>query len=138
MILLDTNVISELSKPAPNPAVVAWLDANEWRDFYTSALTVAELKTGLAMLPEGRRKVELTTLVDELLDRFGRYPVSFEGLASDDYARIMVARGAAGKPIGEFDALIAATALCRGFTIATLNVKDFEGIDGLKLIDPGA
>ncbi|MBY0495987.1 MAG: type II toxin-antitoxin system VapC family toxin [Cyanobacteria bacterium] len=136
MILLDTNVISELSKPSPNPNVVAWLDANEWRDYYTSALTVAELKTGLAMLPDGKRKAELMTLVAELLDRFGRYPVAFEGLAADDYAKVIRARSGAGRPINEFDALIAATALCRGFMVATLNVKDFDGIDGLKLLDP--
>jgi len=138
VILLDTNVISELSKRAPNPKVSDWLDRNEAEGIWTSAFTVAELRTGLAEMPEGKRKSELSRLIDELLQRFGRSPVGFDALAAEEYAVIVTARKKRGRPIELFDALIAAVAVTHGLTLATLNSKDFEEIDGLKLIDPAA
>ena len=78
MILLDTNVISELSKRAPNPKVARWLDEHEEEGLWTSAITVAELRTGLAELPDGKRKSDLSELIDELLARFGKSPVGFD------------------------------------------------------------
>lgn len=136
MILLDTNVISELSKPQPNQRLKAWLDENEPHGCWTSAITVAELRTGLADLANGRRKEQLAELIDDLLHRFGRSPVSFDGLAAEEYARIVTTRKRRGRPIGVFDAQIASIAVTHGLTLATLNTKDFEGIEGLKTIDP--
>jgi predicted nucleic acid-binding protein len=136
VILLDTNVISELSKRAPNPKVAKWLDENEPEGMWASAITVAELRAGLADLPDGRRKSELTQLVDELVARYGQAPVAFGGWAAEEYARIVVARKRRGRPIEVFDALIAATAVAQNLTLATLNTKDFEGIEGLRVVDP--
>ena len=138
MILLDTNVISELSKRAPNAMVSGWLDKNEAEGIWTSAITVAELRAGLADLPDGKRKSDLVQLIGELLERFGRSPVSFDALAAEAYAVLVTSRKKRGRPMEPFDALIAAIALSHGLTLATLNTKDFEGIDGLKLIDPSA
>ena len=136
MILLDTNVISELSKPQPDPRVTAWLNEHEAQGMLTSALTVAELRTGLAAMPEGKRKTALVGLINELLNRFGRSPVAFDGLAADDYAAIVTARKKSGRPILVMDALIAAVAVSHGLTLATRDVADFSDIEGLKLIDP--
>lgn len=136
MILLDTNVISELSKAQPNAHVKAWLDEHEKDGCWTSDITVAELRTGLAELADGRRKEQLGQLVDDLLHRFGRSPVSFDGFAAEEYAQIVTARKKRGRPIGVFDAQIASIAVTHGLTLATLNLKDFEGIEGLKVVDP--
>lgn len=136
MILLDTNVISELSKPQPNANVLRWLDVNEREGTWTSAITVAELRTGLADLPDGQRKVALVQLINELLQRFGRSPVAFDALAAEDYAVIVTARKKRGRPIGILDAQIAAIAVGHALKLATMNTKDFEGIDGLTVVDP--
>lgn len=136
MILLDTNVISELSKPQPNANVLRWLDVNEREGTWTSAITVAELRTGLADLPDGQRKVALVQLINELLQRFGRSPVAFDALAAEDYAVIVTTRKKRGRPIGILDAQIAAIAVGHALTLATMNAKDFEGIDGLTVVDP--
>lgn len=136
MILLDTNVISELSKPHPNANVLGWLDANEREGTWTSAITVAELRTGLADLPDGQRKAALVQLINELLQRFGRSPVAFDAVAAEDYATIVTSRKKRGRPIGILDAQIAAIAVGHGLTLATMNTKDFEGIDGLTVVDP--
>lgn len=138
MILLDTNVISELAKREPNARVAKWLDENEAEGLWTSAITVAEIRTGLAELPDGKRKTELTQLIDELFERFGRSIVSFDEFAADQYAKIVSERRKRGRPIQPFDAMIASIAVIHGLDVATLNTKDFEKIDGLKLIDPSA
>lgn len=136
MILLDTNVISELSKPNPNANVLVWLDVNERDGIWTSAITVAELRTGLADLPDGQRKAALVQLINELLQRFGRSPVAFDAVAAEDYATIVTSRKKRGRPIGILDAQIAAIAVGHNLTLATMNTKDFEGIDRLEVIDP--
>lgn len=136
MILLDTNVISELSKPKPDIRVDQWLDENEAEGLWTSAITVAELRAGLADLPDGRRKTELVKLIDELLKRFGRSPVAFDALAAEEYAVIVASRKKRGRPIEALDALIAASAISHGLTLATLNTRDFEGIERLEVVDP--
>lgn len=138
MFLLDTNVISELSKRAPNRRVASWLDENETEGMWTSAVTVAELLTGLADLPDGKRKSDLTQLIGELLARFAKSPVAFDNWAAEEYARIVSSRKSRGRPIEPFDALIAATAVVHNLTLATMNVKDFEGIEGLTVVDPSS
>ena len=137
MTLLDTNLISELAKKQPNPKVATWLNKHEPDGLFISAITVAELRVGLADLPEGKRKHDLTELIEELLERFGN-SVSFGSWAAEEYAAIVIARKRQGRPIELFDALIAATARAQSLALATMNTKDFEGIDGLKVIDPSA
>jgi predicted nucleic acid-binding protein len=136
VILVDTNVISELSKPAPNPRVVKWVDDNERGGLWLSAITVAELLTGLAELPEGKRKTDLTELVNELMARYQATRVYFDDDAAEKYAAIVTARKRIGRPMEVFDAQIASIAVSNGLTLATMNTKDFEGIEGLTVVDP--
>ncbi len=136
MILLDTNVLSEMMRPSPSPIVSEWLDQYPHDQLWISVVTVAELGLGVAQLPEGRRKRELAELTDRYIDRFSQACVSFDPLAARQYPAIVVGREAAGRPISTEDALIAAIAVTTGLTLATRNVKDFEGIEVMKLIDP--
>lgn len=135
MILLDTNVASEFSKKAPNVDIAAWLERQDRTQVFLSAISVAEMRAGVAVLPEGRRKQALAAYTDATLDELGTC-VPFDGLAADAYATIIAARRQQGRPIATLDALIAAIAVSGGFTLATLNTKDFEGIEGLRVVDP--
>ena len=91
---------------------------------------------GVALLPDGRRKMGLMQLADRLIERFGRSCLPFDAIAAEAFPSVMLDRRRFGRPIGVEDAQIAAIAITAGFTLATLNLKDFEGIDGLKLVDP--
>ena len=136
MILLDTNVVSDLSKPSPNLRIQAWLDAQDPSELWISSITVAEMTAGIAMLPEGKRRTHLEGAFDKMMGRLGRACLAFDALAGREYARVTAARRRQGRPVGILDAQIAAIALATGFTLATLNSKDFEGIDGLTVVDP--
>jgi predicted nucleic acid-binding protein len=138
VIVLDTNVISEILRPAPQPAVVAWLALQSPASVFTTALTQAEILHGLRLLPEGRRKHDLETAILPIfsLDFAGRI-LSFDSEAADAYADIAVMRRQAGRPISQFDAQIAAIALSRGAAVATRNVTDFSGV-GLTIVNPWA
>ncbi len=136
MIVLDTNVISELARQAPNPGVLSWLDSLEASDVATTAVTAAELRYGVARLPDGHRKRELTVVIRGILteDFYGRV-LPFDERASVRYADIVAGRERIGRPIGVADAQIAA--VCRDLvaTLATRNTADFEET-GIELIDP--
>ena len=138
MILLDTNVVSDGLKRAPNVKVQAWLDAHESTPLWISSVTIAELQVGIELMPEGRKKSAVRESVDRAIDLFGPYCVAFDALAAYEFARVISARRRAGRPIEALDAQIAAIAITTGFTLATLNTKDFEGLDGLKVLDPAA
>jgi hypothetical protein len=138
MILLDTNVVSDLCKPEPNTRIQKWLDDQRPRLITVSSLTIAELAVGLALLPEGKKKVHLTRLTEALIVRFGRSSLPFDAVAARQFAGVWVSRRRRGRPIEIFDAQIAAVAIATGCTLATLNTKDFEGIEGLKVVDPAA
>lgn len=136
MILLDTNVISELVRPEPSQEVLDWLDALDADRVATSAITVAELLYGVARLPSGRRKQRLDAAIEVLIehDLAGRaYP--FDALAARHYAELVDERERTGKPIGAADAQIAAICRTRGATLATRNTSDFEGA-GVELVNP--
>jgi predicted nucleic acid-binding protein len=136
VILLDTNVLSELVRPEPDQGVLDWLDALDAGQVATSAVTVAELLYGVARLPEGRRKQQLDAAIRELidLDLAGRvHP--FDKPAAEHYAQLVDGRERAGKPISAADAQIAAICRTLGATLATRNTSDFEGT-GVKLLDP--
>lgn len=136
MILLDTNVVSELMRPAPAPAVMSWLAAQPAASLFISAVTEAELRYGVTLLPEGRRRADLIAAVDGMLaeDFTGRI-LPFDSAAAVAYAAIAAGRRHEGKPISQFDAQIAAIAQSRGAELATRNVSDFEGCE-VEVINP--
>ncbi|RBY77754.1 VapC toxin family PIN domain ribonuclease [Geodermatophilus sp. TF02-6] len=136
MIVLDTNVISELVRPRPAARVTEWLDVPLVREVHVSAVTVAEIEYGLARLPDGRRRRELRTRVDRLLDRyFPRRVLPFDSAAAQRYGTVMASRERLGRPIEIADAQIAAICLHHDAALATRNTRDFEDL-GLTLIDP--
>lgn len=136
MISLDTNVISELMKAEPNPKVEAWLGSKPAVDIFTTAITEAELRYGVQILPRGRRRNEIAAATDLLLiEDFSERILPFDGPAAIAYAMVATERREAGKPISQFDAQIAAIARSRGAAVATRNITDFEGC-GIDVIDP--
>lgn len=136
MIVLDTNVISEIFRPTPEQRVVDWLTSLEGEVAITS-VTLAELLAGVRRLPDSRRRDELTKRIDTALApyRGGRAVLPFDDVAADRYADVLVARESAGAPISTADAQIAAICLTHGATCATRNVKDFH-YTGVELVDP--
>lgn len=136
MIVLDTNVISELVRPVPDARVVDWVSSTT-EDIAITAITVAELLAGLRRLPGGRRKDELVRRITSALDvyRGGRAVLPFDDLAADGYADVLASRTTAGLPISTADAQIAGICLAHGATCATRNTKDFAKT-GVDLIDP--
>ena len=136
MILIDTNVISELWKDEPNPDVLAWMDAQTVETLYLSAVTVAELRFGLATMPEGKRRTIYQNLLEkEVLPAFKGRVLPFDLDASQAYADLMARAKAEGKAIGKADGYIAATASACGFMVATRDISPFEAA-GLKTLNP--
>lgn len=136
MIILDTNVISELTRQAPTPGVMSWLDSLSAADVATTAITAAEMLCGVARLPSGRRKTELAAAVDGLLsDDFRGRILAFDEPAARRYADIVTARERVGRPIGAADAQIAAICRATDAALATRNTDDFAGT-GIELINP--
>ena len=135
-MLLDTNILSELMRPSPFPAVVEWLDAQPAEQLFISAVTQAEIELGLALLPEGRRKNELLQAAKEIFALFDDRNLPFDTAAAQEYALIVAARVKAGRPVSVEDAQIAAVARANNLRLVTRNSKDFELIDGLIVINP--
>lgn len=136
MIILDTNVLSELARRTPNEDVVAWLDSLPPSEVATTAITAAELLYGVARLPVGRRKTELADTVRSVLeDEFHGRVEPFDVAAAGHLAVVVSTRDATGRPISVADAQIAAVCRKLRATLATRNVKDFEGA-GIAVIDP--
>ena len=136
MIVLDTNVVSELWKPAPSSSVVDWINAQTVDTLCLSAVTVAELRFGLATMPVGKRRaLYLDRLEREVLPAFAGRVLSFDLDASRAYADLMARAKAAGKAIGEANGYIAATAAARNLKIATRDTSPF-GAAGLQTINP--
>jgi predicted nucleic acid-binding protein len=138
MILLDTNVLSELMRPEPHAGVLRWIDAQLPRELFISAVTRAEMEYGLALLPAGRRKDCLRAGTAQMFAEFSGRCLPFDERAATYYGTLVTARVRAGRPIEVEDGQIAAIALARGLTLATRNTGDFADIDGLKLVDPFA
>jgi predicted nucleic acid-binding protein len=136
VIVLDTSVISELARQAPDPGVLSWLDSLEIADVATTAVTAAELRYGVARLPDGHRKRELTVVIRGILtEDFNGRILPFDERASVQYADILTGRERIGRPVGVADAQIAA--ICRDVdaVLATRNTAEFEET-GVDLIDP--
>jgi predicted nucleic acid-binding protein len=136
VIVLDTNVLSELMRPAPSRRVVAWLDLLPGPSLFTTCVTQAEIWYGVFVLPAGRRRTAIEAVVSTLFDQdfVGRI-LAFDSDAALLFARIAADRRRTGRPISQSDAEIAAIARSRGATLATRNTSDFEGC-GIRLIDP--
>jgi predicted nucleic acid-binding protein len=127
MILIDTNVISELWKVEPHPDVLAWIDAQSVETLYLSAVTVAELHFGVATMPEGKRRmIYQERLENEVLPIFAGRVLPFDLDASRAYADLMARAKAGENAIGKADGYIAATAAACGFMVATRDISPFE------------
>lgn len=136
MIVLDTNVISEPMRRRPDALVVAWLNDQTDTALFTTSITVMELRFGLERLPEGKRKESLWEVLDFTLSRLiGPRILPFDLPAATEAARIEAMAVAAGTPIGQADAQIAAIARSHGFAIATRDVSPFQSA-GLTVINP--
>lgn len=134
--LLDTNVLSELLRSAPQPEVLAWFAAQPSETLYSSAVTQAEMLLGARLLPAGKRRVALEAALGAMFtEDFAGRILPFDRAAVPAYAEIVSARRAAGRPISQFDAQIAAIARRAGARLATRNVEDFEGC-GISLVNP--
>jgi toxin FitB len=136
MLILDTNVVSELMKPAPEPAVTAWLRRQRTDCLATTAVTVAEIRYGLDRLSDGKRKAELSAKFQAVLTRaLAQRVLPFDRRATESYALLKGSRERAGRPISPFDAMIAAIARVHGAAVATRNVADFAAC-GVDIFDP--
>jgi predicted nucleic acid-binding protein len=136
VIMLDTNVVSELMRPMPNPAVLAWVDAQSDRDLWLCSVVVSELLYGLARLPSGARRSQLTQAFETMLtEDFAGRVLAFDLPAAVVCADLVSAREQLGQPLAMADAQIAATCLAHGARLATRNVRDFEGL-GLSWVNP--
>ncbi len=137
MIILDTNVVSEPMRPAPDERVLRWLAAQDASTLFLTAVTEAELRTGLALLPAGKRREALTAALEAVLTQdFAGRVLPFEGgAAARAYAAIQAERREAGRPIAMADAMIGAIARSRGMRVATRNTGDFAGT-GVELVNP--
>ena len=138
MILIDTNVVSELMRRTPAPAVMTWFATQDSGALYLTAVSEAELRAGAAILPAGRRRERLAAEVDAV-DRedFAGRVLPFDSAAARAYAAIAASRRSVGRPILEADCQIAAIARTRDAAVATRNAADFEHC-GITIIDPWA
>ncbi|WP_416424807.1 type II toxin-antitoxin system VapC family toxin [Pseudomonas sp. App30] len=136
MIVLDTNVLSELMRPAPAANVLEWLDNQDAGDLATTSITVAEVLFGLACLPSGQRKVRLQTQAIAMFnDDFADAILSFDADAAMAYAALIANSRAAGRAVSMADGQIAAICASRKVTLATRNTKDFQHLP-IELINP--
>lgn len=136
MILLDTNVLSELMKSVPEQCVLEWLNTVPSSGCYISAITKAEIELGIALLPEGKRKFNLGTAANLMFNEFPDRCLSFNSSSASNYAVIVAKRTRVGRPVSVEDAQIAAIALTHDLSLATRNTSDFKFIDGLIIINP--
>lgn len=136
MIILDTNVVSEPLRPAPDAAVLHWLDAQEPQTLYLTSVNLAELLAGVESLPAGRRRKALAhALSNKVLDLFGGRILAFDADAAAAFAAVGASARKQGNEMGFADCAIAAIAVANGFALATRNTRDFRGT-GVKLLDP--
>ena len=134
MIVVDTNVVSELMRPSPSAVVVGWVRRNE-RELYTTSITLAEIRYGIERLPAGHRKELLRGAAEEAFGDFEERVLPFDALAAVAYGTIVSDRDRAGLPIDGFDAQIASICRVHQAALATRNAKDFQST-GIAVIDP--
>ena len=136
MILLDTNVVSEIMRPRPEPLVSSWLDEQPEEELWTASIVIAELLSGVDLMPNGRKQRALREAIEGMVaEDFRGQILKFDVQAARNYGQIFSDRKRKGRPITEMDALIAATAKTAGATLATRNIADFEHC-GIPLVNP--
>lgn len=135
MILLDTNVFSELMSEDPDLPVLAWVGQQKRSRLVISTILLAEIFAGIELKPDGRRKNQLRESAQNVAEIFKTVLDFDEGCAAN-YGDLMGARSRSGRKMSKFDCLVAAIALSNGYDLATRNVKDFEGISGLRVVNP--
>lgn len=135
MIVVDTNVVSEIMKPWPSPVVRDWLLGQRQVQLFTTSITVAEILYGIERLPEGQRKDSLRTAATDVFTSFNDHVLPFDHDAAAAYAALVHLRDQRGLPIAGFDAQIAAICMTHHATLSTRNVQDFEHT-GITVLDP--
>lgn len=136
MIILDTNIVSEMLRAAPEPRVEAWLAAQDGGQVYLTATSEAELRYGVAILADSKRRTALAEAIDAMLrEDFRDRILPFDSAAAETYAVIAAGRREVGRPISQFDCQIAAIGRAQGAAVATRNTRDFDGC-GIEMIDP--
>jgi hypothetical protein len=136
VILLDTNVMSEVMRPAPESTVLEWLNDSDSAQLFLSTVTIAEICYGLSILPEGHRRRDIGARFEDFIGRGFRHRIlTFDYQAAVTYGEIMGRRKERGRPMSVLDGQIAAIAKSRGLRIATRNTPDFVDC-GLELINP--
>lgn len=136
MIIVDTNVISELFRPVPAKQVETWLADQDGANLYFTTIGEAELRHGVAILPSGKRRTALTRAIEGILEEdFRDRILPFDRPAAIAYAAIATERRALGRPISQFDCQIAAIARAHGGSVATRNTSDYESC-GVDLLNP--
>ncbi len=137
MILLDTNVLSEVMRTKPAPQVLAWIDNLRPTTVYVCSVTEAELLLGVALLPAGKRRSTLASQVGSLFaTHFHQRCLAFDSQAAMHYAQIVAHRQRIGRPISTEDGQMAAIAVSHGYRLATRNVADFANIEALSIMNP--
>jgi len=138
VIILDTDVLSEVLKPLPSSTVLAWLAARTPSAVFTTTITLAEILYGVEALPRGKRRTGLLSAVEKMFAaEFDGHILPFDEDAARLFAAIVASRDAAGRPISQLDAMIAAIARSHRAAVATRNAADFTGC-GMQVIDPWA
>jgi predicted nucleic acid-binding protein len=135
MIILDTNVVSELMRPNPDPQVLRWLEQQPHEHLDTTAVSVAEIQYGLCRLPEGRRRDQLAAAAGDIFGGFARQILPFSHTAALEYGALVAERDRAGRPISALDGQIAAICRAAGSPLATRNTADFADT-GVELLNP--
>lgn len=133
--LLDTCVLSELVKPAPDASVLTWMGQRDESELFVSSITLGELQRGVARLPESRRRKELAEWLRKIEAAFDGRVLGFERNTAPVWAAMMAEAEGKGKPVAAFDSIIAATALEHRMTLVSRNVRDFAS-SGVKLLNP--
>ena len=136
MVVIDTNIVSELMRAEPSAEVLAWMDDRPPRELFVTAVTEAEVRTGIALLPEGRRRRGLAEACERAFGSlFAGRVLPFDSEAARAYAEIVAARRVLGRPVSQADGQIAAIARSRGMAVATRNIRDFRDT-GVDVFDP--
>ncbi len=136
MILLDTNIISELMRPRPSSVVIEWLDDQFSRELYLPAIVKAEIEMGIAILDNGKRKQGLLQAAELIFTSFTNRCLPFDSETATHYARIIAFTKEQGRPMSVEDAQIAAIAVQHSALLATRNTSDFDFLENLNLVNP--
>jgi hypothetical protein len=131
MFLLDTDALSELEKPNPNPGLLAWLETVDWLDLFLSVITLGEIWQGIVELPQGRKRRALEAMFGLIPDRFYGRIIPVDQAIAVRFGEIQAESG----PLPSLDTLIAATAITRRLTLVTHNSRDMART-GAPILDP--